>query len=1006
MTSASRSRDCHVQTKRNIPILLSAIKHDSTCISLGLPFSLACSNCGPTLDPLSMNRKVRQKKERHKSERRRCQQYWDTSWTQGKDATEGNTLKYRLTRSYLQIDSDVIIDYYEAYKNRKRKQDVYNPTENESQSNDPIACPPPVEGINTSVSLGDTDESESISEPSKQRPPLLLLEGMDKLAALEEFISYFFPRSSGKHDTLTIVLQVLTNRSKERTRALLRKHTAKIEGDEEKVINISEQIVSNIKSFLAKTARGRDKQTSIQAKQAILTACTFSESGRMSNLDKIREVIGITKHGFYARKVARDKNVYTYEQVLASKRKTRWGELQKQCVLDFCHSDDSSSIDSNSRKIILVDNVKHVGRVWSAKTIKEQYMMFLTSDIADEYKQNNAQFPLPSFSFFYHNRCPCVSPPVMQSCVDIPMSTAMHYMRALNKVSRKRPELKERLATCNCEQHKKEQAHQWQTYLGRRVEDMVDLSCCPRTRHPHLTYGTGSQSKVPSLLQWKCVRKECTDCGVDRNLQMTKCDILDECAIVIDVLEWINAPRQGAKNGKQNTQLELGMKQLPVKDVVKKLEASLDICRMHMAQYEWRNLMRKIDHTMSDRDKHRVICTDFGATLDLSAAEKDNSSVDNHAVICIFFVSQNWRKVSYKREVEGGGVLDDETIINDCEKWIFFGDTMSKGKKNDHVFHNACQTYLIRYYDTIRINANKAPIPVNITWTDNCPTQYRCRQNFYHISTASSNHPHKPIQTHKLAQKYRFKGSWDATGKVVKQQILQNELKYDRCATALDCYLKLTRDLAKDGEDKKTQKLLEYERNGDAKVVQNTTYTTCKTHIGYGTEDQAEYNRMHNDARYKHIIFTDRQNIPDMKPVPETMKIAQISGLKERNAQGQWVISTSFLPCSCPPCRDDITSAPDNCLYKNERRIKEQLVIPAGNDAAKDDAYGMRSLTVAQLKLELRARDLSTAGLKADLIARIVAALEERDTVVTPEAQLTEHDFEEEDRMFDGEMIV
>lgn len=168
MTSASRSRHCHVQTKRKIPILLSAIKHDSTCISLGLPFSLACSNCGPTLDPLSMNRKVRQKKERHKSERRRCQQYWDTSWTQGKDATEGNTLKYRLTRSYLQIDSDVIIDYYEFYKNRKRKQDVYNPTENESQSNDPIACPPPVEGINTSVSLGDTDESESISEPSKQ----------------------------------------------------------------------------------------------------------------------------------------------------------------------------------------------------------------------------------------------------------------------------------------------------------------------------------------------------------------------------------------------------------------------------------------------------------------------------------------------------------------------------------------------------------------------------------------------------------------------------------------------------------------------------------------------------------------------------------------------------------------------------------------------------------------------------------------------------------------------
>ena len=124
----------------------------------------------------------------------------------------------------------------------------------------------------------------------------------------------------------------------------------------------------------------------------------------MVNFIKIRNAISITKHGFYARKIAWDKSVYTYEQFCASKRKTKWGALQKHCVLDFCHSDESSSIGSKSRKIIIVSKVKHVGRVWSAKTINEQYMMFLTSDIADEYKANNAELPLPSLSFFYHNR--------------------------------------------------------------------------------------------------------------------------------------------------------------------------------------------------------------------------------------------------------------------------------------------------------------------------------------------------------------------------------------------------------------------------------------------------------------------------------------------------------------------------------------------------------------------------------------------------------------------------
>ena len=71
---------------------------------------------------------------------------------------------------------------------------------------------------------------------------------------------------------------------------------------------------------------------------------------------------------------------------------------------------------------------------------------------------------------------------------------------------------------------------------------------------------------------------------------------------------------------------------------------------------------------MSDADKHRVICTDFGATLDLCASEKDNCSVDNHAVLCIFFVLSNWRKVKYKI----GKNEHSETIINDCNKWLFW----------------------------------------------------------------------------------------------------------------------------------------------------------------------------------------------------------------------------------------------------------------------------------------------------------------------------------------------
>ena len=77
--------------------------------------------------------------------------------------------------------------------------------------------------------------------------------------------------------------------------------------------------------------------------------------------------------------------------------------------------------------------------------------------------------------------------------------------------------------------------------------------------------------------------------------------------------------------------------------------------------------MQKVDMVMSNANKHPVICTIFRATLDLWASKKDNCSVDNHAILCIFFVLTNWRKVKYKI----GENEYSETIINDCNKWLF-----------------------------------------------------------------------------------------------------------------------------------------------------------------------------------------------------------------------------------------------------------------------------------------------------------------------------------------------
>ena len=107
----------------------------------------------------------------------------------------------------------------------------------------------------------------------------------------------------------------------------------------------------------------------------------------------------------------------------------------KQCVHVLCHCADSSSIDSNSRKIVVVSEEKHTARVWKVKTVNEQYGMFLQSTTLEDCMNTNPTFPTPSCSFFFDNQCKCVSPPVvMQLCVNITTSAMLHYMCAKRNV--------------------------------------------------------------------------------------------------------------------------------------------------------------------------------------------------------------------------------------------------------------------------------------------------------------------------------------------------------------------------------------------------------------------------------------------------------------------------------------------------------------------------------------------------------------------------------------------
>ena len=772
-----------------------------------------------------------------------------------------------------------------------------------------------------------------------------------------------------KHDLhqLNKYLQVVTGNNPEYCAVLLRavaNSHEKLQKEMNDETDVNNEVIFAIKSFIKTlSANGCKKREDKEALTAILTACTYNLKATNKNI--LRDTIGVCKKTFYGSKRVDPDAAYKHK--VRIRKQSLVAKIQKECVLDFCHSDESSRIDSNSHRIVEVKGPdgkikRHVGRVWSALTINDQYKMFTRSTAVQTYRvmYNEEEFTIPSRSFFHVNKCKCVRLPTTQSCVDITVSKLQHYMRAILNFLITNRSFKRKLYYCACPYH------DWEKLLGGTVEGMVNATCCPRSKKEHLCVGVGLSKKEPSFLKWKCVNGECNNCGIEKMLGVRKCELWSKFTADINEFEWVQAVRQGATTGRQNMQLEVQSRRYEVSEVLKKLEDALAISRKHQGEYEWKGWMRKIDMEMCNPDKHRVICTDFGATLDLSAAEKDNCSVNNHAVIAIYFVLSNWRTVEYKKSEEEY----DKAIMNDCDKWLFFGDTISRGKKNDHVFHNSCLTHIIQFHNDERTKQGKGKIPINIVHTDNCAPQYKCRQNFLHIAKACDTRDGSVV--HKFAQKYRFKGSWDATGKLIKQAINRLELSNVRLPDAKTCYFKLRDELGKDGSDPQTLKLLEYKKSGDKRMLKNTMLTSQRTFIGLGVESKEEFSDLTTDRSNKHIVFTDRENVPHMKTISGTQNFFQVQGSNEKRPDGSYNLDTFKLQCSCTNCLDNPQNV-ELCLYLQDRCWKRTMVSEIYSQQEKEmSADDYKKLTVPELKDILSKLGLTVSGRKDELIQRIM----------------------------------
>jgi hypothetical protein len=247
---------------------------------------------------------------------------------------------------------------------------------------------------------------------------------------------------------------------------------------------------------------------------------------------------------------------------------------------------------------------------------------------------------------------------------------------------------------------------------------------------------------------------------------------------------------------------------------------------------------------------------------------------------------------------------------------------------------------------------------------------------------------------HRFAQKYQFKGVWDAAGKVLKHWMVNFELRSvrnrekKRLATAWDCYKEFATHLRKLQSKNPWDA---WEKEGDKHILNKTTFKVTLRKVGYVTEKKQEYERLANE--YRNIVYSDRTYVPKMKVVKDTQKLHLVAsgGVGEKLPATPLLdkLRISKMPCSCLICRGR-GGAGEICKFTDLRDEQEIWVQEETGETARKSSIeptkekallekirkyvGLDVVTVANIKVYLRLRGEKVSGNKIELAERALAA--------------------------------
>lgn len=123
-------------------------------------------------------------------------------------------------------------------------------------------------------------------------------------------------------------------------------------------------------------------------------------------------------------------------------------------------------------------------------------------------------------------------------------------------------------------------------------------------------------------------------------------------------------------------------------------------------------------------------------------------------------------------------------MANECDHIRSITPATGIQRDQDWFTHDNTLLYIIRHY------LDKLPQVCHIKlWSDQCPSQYKCRQNFGFLANLSCRRP--IVVTQRFAATAQFKGVHDKIGEVSKHMISSHEKVQDievRCSSAFEFF--------------------------------------------------------------------------------------------------------------------------------------------------------------------------------------------------------------------------